>query len=219
MRFVTELLLVFTLMMLVNSCSSQTEKPQAASAEITSNAYFQKINELRQETQQDFLNKETSPLTEEDRKNFLGLNYYQPDSAYRVQARFTKNENPEPFKMQTTTAREPNYIVFGWLNFELQGDSFRLEVYKSIDKPLKPEYADLLFIPFYDLTNNTETYGGGRYLELHAPKNTNETWELDFNLAYNPYCAYNYKYSCPIPPIVNTLDVAIMAGEKRFHLD
>ncbi|MFT3743971.1 MAG: DUF1684 domain-containing protein [Pyrinomonadaceae bacterium] len=119
--------------------------------------------------------------------------------------------------MPTSSGRTKKFVKFGILKFKFSGKPYSLSVYQ-IDKESRakfPEYADLLFVPFRDLTNRTETYGGGRYIDIKMP--TGDTTILDFNLAYNPNCAYGSdKYNCPIPPRENTLNVALTAGEKRY---
>lgn len=163
----------------------------------------------------EFANREESPLTEKDFENFKTLQFFPVDLKYRIMAKFIPIENALPFEMTTTTDRKPMYRAYGNLIFEVDGIACRLTVYQNLDLMKKEEYKNYLFIPFTDLTNSTETYGGGRYLDLELP--LNEDVLLDFNKAYNPYCAYNYKYSCPIPPMENDLNVFIKAGVKRFH--
>jgi TonB family protein len=113
--------------------------------------------------------------------------------------------------MKTTTARMSTERVYGYLNFTLTGKSFRVPVYQSKEMMLNPEYADYLFFPFTDDTNGSETYAGGRYLDLRVPKE-GDSLIVDFNLAYNPYCAYHSQYSCPIVPAENALDINVPAG-------
>ena len=167
----------------------------------------------------DFSDKEKTPLTETDLKVFIkekkGLDFYPIDLKYRVMATFERNQYPIPFEMQTTTDRKPRYQKYGVLHFEMDGVKCQLTVYQNLDLMKKPEYKNYLFIPFTDKTNGVESYGGGRYLDLEGPLTSRVV--LDFNKAYNPSCAYNAKYSCPIPPKENTLKVEIKAGVKKFH--
>jgi len=166
----------------------------------------------------EFRDKEESPLKEEDLAAFKGLNYFPVDDAFRVRARFTRTPEEKYFQMPTSSGITKKFVKFGVLRFDLQGTERTLSVYQ-IDKEVLdkfPEYSDLLFIPFRDSTNKSETYGGGRYMDIRQPKGG--TVIVDFNVAYNPNCAYGTdKYNCPIPPRENTLDVAIKAGEKRFE--
>lgn len=154
-----------------------------------------------------------SPLLPEDREHFTELERFAPDALFRVMASF-KPRTGKPFGMKTTTDRVPQYQAVGELRFTVAGKKERLTVFRNIDLSKKPEYEDYLFIPFTDLTNGESTYGGGRYIDLRGPLGA--TVELDFNRAYNPYCAYGGRYSCPIPPMENHLEVRIEAGVKAF---
>lgn len=172
---------------------------------------------FREGRDKEFRDKEESPLKDEDFARFAGLNYYPVDKSFRVTATLTRTPSEKWFQMPTSTGRSKKFIKFGILEFKINGKSFTLSVYR-IDPAISakfPEYADLLFIPFKDLTSKTETYGGGRYIDIRAPKGNSAI--VDFNLAYNPNCAYGgEKWNCPIPPSENLLNVAITAGEKRF---
>ncbi|OYU79113.1 MAG: hypothetical protein CFE23_15520 [Flavobacterium sp. BFFFF1] len=163
----------------------------------------------------EYADKKQSPLTEQDRKKFNGLHYYPVDGKYFVLATLTRTQNEIPFAMPTTTSRKPMYVKYGELTFTLDGKACRLNVYQSIDLAKSVKYKNYLFLPFLDLTSGEESYGGGRYIDLAIPEG--DIIAIDFNRAYNPYCAYNNKYSCPITPRENTLDVAIEAGVKKFH--
>jgi len=165
----------------------------------------------------EFRDKEESPLKEEDFTTFKGLNYYLNDNDFRVTASFARTPSEKWFQMPTSSGKMKKFVKFGILKFKLHDKPLTLSVYQMDPEVAAkfPEYADLLFIPFKDLTNRTETYGGGRYIDIKTP--TGKSVILDFNLAYNPNCAYGgEKWNCPIPPSENSLKVAIAAGEKRF---
>jgi uncharacterized protein len=172
------------------------------------------IEAHRKKQYKEFKDKNKSPLDQADRKKFKGLNYYPIDLAYRVNARFVKNENPVLFKMKTTTSRLPDYVKYGEVHFTLNDQTLKLNVYQSPDLLKMPGYEDYLFIPFTDPTNGDETYEVGRYLELRIPSDDEVT--IDFNQSYNPYCSYSNRFSCPIPPPENDLPIAIKAGEKKY---
>ncbi len=155
-----------------------------------------------------------SPLPKEERHGFNGLERFPSDPRYRVIARFEPEEGPI-FGMKTSTEREPKYRSVGKLVFKLEGAEHRLTVYKNIDLARLPDYVNFLFVPFTDLTNGEETYGGGRYIDLLGP--LSQEVEFDLNRAYNPYCAYGGSYSCPIPPPENHLEIAVRAGVKKYH--
>ena len=150
-------------------------------------------------------------LTAEEIEKFRGLDYYDFDSKFQIKAVFKKQKGPK-FEMATSTERKPIYRKYGIITFNLDGKKLTLEVYQNIKLIKSKEYKNYLFVPFRDKTSGNESYGGGRYLDLKKQKGN--MWLIDFNLSYNPYCAYSYRYSCPIPPKANTLDVSIKAGEK-----
>jgi uncharacterized protein len=161
-----------------------------------------------------FRDSATSPLLPSDRLAFQHLERFGPDPSYRVTARFKAREGPE-FGMPTTTDRRPVYRSVGTLTFRLNGRRQRLHVYRNRDLTQRPEYANHLFVPFTDASNGVSTYGGGRYIDLEGPLAAEV--ELDLNRAYNPYCAYGGRYSCPIPPPENHLELVVEAGEKAFE--
>lgn len=168
------------------------------------------ILKFQENLNKEFADKEKSPLTEEDFKTFKTLNFLPVDNSYRVVAKLTFFKNNKPFKMKTTTDRLPEYKIYASASFEINGKTHVLHIYQSEKLLLTADYEDYLFLPFTDKTNGESTYGGGRYIDLNIPKG--DTILIDFNQAYNPYCAYNNKYSCPIPPSANHLDIEIPVG-------
>lgn len=163
-----------------------------------------------------YSNKDESPLTEEDLKEFKSLDFFKIDKRYKIEANFKLTPNEPVFEMKTSTERLPLYKKFGIATFQLNGKEFKLSVYQNQSLLTSLEYRDYLFLPFNDLTNNKTSYGGGRYIDLEIPTKESKTIIIDFNKAYNPYCAYNHKYSCPIPPAENFLNTEINAGVKIF---
>lgn len=161
-----------------------------------------------------FRDPEISPLPDRFRMRFNGLEFFEPDTNYRVWARLDRTPDALPFQMQTSTDEQAAERVYGILSFTLGGRPYELEVYQSPELVLEAGYEDYLFLPFSDLTNGKGTYEGGRYIDLRIPEG--DSILLDFNKAYNPYCAYNPKYSCPLVPEVNRLEVEIPAGVKAF---
>lgn len=162
----------------------------------------------------EFANPEESPLTSEDIKKFKALEFFEIDTAFVIEAEFVRTPYESPFAMPTTTKRMPIYVKYGEAYFTLKGKSFKLNIYQNQDLITKPGYVNYLFIPFTDATNGETTYGGGRYMDLRIP--TGNTVTINFNKAYNPYCAYNGKYSCPIPPSENDISIAIPVGVKDY---
>jgi uncharacterized protein (DUF1684 family) len=161
-----------------------------------------------------FSKEETTILTPEDFKVFKALEFYPIALKYNVSARFKRTPNEQPFLMPTTTDRKPEYVKYGEAHFELDGEKLKLSLYQSVPPMTEPEYVDYLFLPFTDLTSGDGSYGGGRFLDARIPEG--DIIVLNFNKAYNPYCAYNSRYSCPIPPRENDMLVRIEAGVKDF---
>ncbi len=137
------------------------------------------------------------------------LSYYAPDPTYRIEADYIPIGNRQPLSLATSDGKEENYEKYGYATFQLQGKSNKLLLLRSLESS-----SDYLFIPFADQTSGSETYGGGRYLNVTLTEQ--EHILLDFNKAYNPYCAYNENYSCPLPPKENRLNITIKAGEKNY---
>ena len=163
----------------------------------------------------EYADPKESPLKENDLKVFKSLDFYPSNLNFCAEAKFVRTPNEKPFLMPTTGKRTPSYVKFGEVYFSINGKQCKLNIYQNIELAKTEKYKEHLFLPFTDLTSGMESYGGGRYIDLEIPKG--ETMTIDFNKAYNPYCAYNEKYSCPIPPKENDLDVEIVAGVKKFH--
>ncbi|MBC3541828.1 DUF1684 domain-containing protein [Rufibacter sediminis] len=190
--------------------------PFLAQAQKTSSgAYLQEIARHRAHEDSVFKFDEHSPLKAEAKATFKGLEYFPVNEAYRVKAKFVRNTQESVFIMPTTGTRNPEYVKYGELHFNLQGQPLQLSVYQNQELKKQPKYMTYLFIPFTDATTGQETYATGRYLDFSIPMNTDSVW-LDFNKAYNPYCAYGDGYSCPIPPKENKLPVRVEAGVKNY---
>ncbi|VAW25980.1 FIG01018917: hypothetical protein [hydrothermal vent metagenome] len=179
-------------------------------------SYEDEIKLFQYKLNTEFADAEKSPLTEEDLKTFKTLDFFKTDKNYKVEAEFELTPNTPVFEMQTNTDRLPLYRKYGVAHFTLNGEKFKLNIYQSQDLIVNPEFEDYLFLPFNDTTNGNSTYGGGRYIDLKFPPKESKTIVIDFNKAYNPYCAYNSKYSCPIPPSENTLSIDIPVGVKAY---
>ncbi|MFZ9031700.1 MAG: DUF1684 domain-containing protein [Robiginitalea sp.] len=172
------------------------------------------IQTFRNSLNESFRDPETSPLPDRYRKNFEGLDFFEPDTNYRIWARLERTPEALPFDMPTSTNDSALERVFGKLTFKFEGTTYVLEVYQSPELLSKPDYEDYLFLPFTDDTNGVETYDGGRYIDLRIPEG--DSILIDFNKAYNPYCAYNPSYSCPLVPPANHLPLSIPAGVMAF---
>jgi hypothetical protein len=160
-----------------------------------------------------FQTKGKSPLKEVERKYFKDLPFFDIDLSFRVEATLTKTPSTSFFQMKTTTDRLSDERVYAVLSFVLKGKEYHLNVYQGKQLMMQKGYEDYLFLPFLDDTNSETTYGGGRYLDLRIP-NGNKII-VDFNKAYNPYCYYNSRYSCPIVPSENYVPLKITAGVKK----
>ena len=161
----------------------------------------------------EFKSDPKSPLSKNELKH---LRFYPPDSSWKVNARFERLVDTVGFMMQTHSGVEKKYFFFGRLAFMHEGIQRILFVYMGEKLMHTPGFEDYLFVPFTDATNYTETFGGGRYIDLRTGDIRNGEITLDFNKAYNPYCAYKGGYNCPIPPAENKMPFPIRAGEKLF---
>jgi len=180
-------------------------------------AYVDSINRHRDTYRADFLKPGNGPLKNE--ADLAALRFFAPDFTYRVIATVQRTTNAEPFDMPTYSGKTSPYVSYAVLSFMLNGQSCQLTVFRSLRLATNPQYRDYLFLPFKDATSGGETYGGGRYLDLRLGNIRDGKLLLDFNKAYNPYCAYSDGYSCPIPPAGNRLTVAINAGEMTYGRD
>lgn len=155
-------------------------------------------------------NAETTPLDKDEKQVFKGITFFDIDEKYIVEAKLEVLENEKPFLMPSTGKTQQRYKKYGILHFEIDGKKLQLVVYQNIALSKRKGFEKNLFLPFYDLTSGETTYGGGRYLDVEIPDSNKMI--IDFNKAYNPYCAYSIRYSCPITPEENFLDIEIKAG-------
>lgn len=163
----------------------------------------------------EYADPKESPLKAEDLKEFKALHFYPINLKMCVEAKFIRTPEEKPFAMPTSGTRTPLYVKYGEAHFSIDKKEFKLNIYQNIELAKMKKYKNHLFLPFTDLTSGVQSYGGGRYIDLEIPKG--KTIRIDFNKAYNPYCAYNEKYSCPIPPKENDLQIEILAGVMKFH--
>jgi uncharacterized protein len=163
------------------------------------------LDDLRQEKDDFFKTHPQSPLTPEQQQDFAGLSYFPENPALDLEVEVTPITPPETIEMQTSTGDVQRYHRHGLFTFEVDGQLAELTIYAG-------EHG--YFLPFVDALANQETYGAGRYLEPEPLGG--HRFHVDFNLAYNPYCAYNPNWSCPLTPFENRLKISIRAGEKVF---
>ncbi len=170
----------------------------------------------RKEKDYYFRTEPESPIPPELRTRLPGLSYFPPDLKYRLRVRLTRLPNPEPVTLATSKGIPRPMVRRGYFEFEMDGVGQRLYAYQAVSPPGHRHEDVSLFVPFRDATSGEESYGAARYLDLE--ESPSGEYVLDFNLAYNPYCAYSDDYVCPFPPQENWLTVPIRAGEKRLPL-
>ncbi|MCJ7934839.1 MAG: DUF1684 domain-containing protein [Chryseobacterium sp.] len=177
------------------------------------------VKKFQEELNAEYLNPKETPLRGDHLKNFKGHPFFPFDIKYRVTAKFVKSKKTKPFELPTSAGKTKTYQEYGKATFTLDGKPYTVTLYQSLDLIKKAQYKEYLFLPFRDATNEKETYGGGKYMDLKIPKGN--TIVLDFNRSYQPFCAYNaYDYNCPIVPEENKLPVEIRAGvmyEDIYH--
>ncbi|MDQ3015286.1 MAG: DUF1684 domain-containing protein [Bacteroidota bacterium] len=180
---------------------------------LSCSSFNKQIAEHRVKYKDDFLHDERSPLKAKD---LINLDFYPPDKDARVKANFHLTPKAEPFDLPTYSGITKSYRKYGTATFLWNGDSTSLALYQNVTLMTNPVYKDYLFLPFKDETNGVETYGGGRYLDFSKEETSDGHLTIDFNKAYNPWCAYSSGYNCPIPPKDNQLSFIIRAGERQY---
>lgn len=175
-------------------------------------AYIEEIRKEREEKDHFMRTSKESPFAGKT-ESFKGLKYYDADIRYKITADLTPIQNKKVVLLSTSDGKEERYVEYAYAEFDLNGYHNKLLILEMIDiGPVRGK----LFLPFGDETSAGETYGAGRYLDVEKVQGSNSI-TLDFNKAYNPYCAYAEEFSCPFPPAENLLKVAIRAGEKVYH--
>jgi uncharacterized protein len=164
------------------------------------------LEQFRQDKDEFYAQDHQSPLTPVQQRTFKGLSYFPENKALLIRAKIDRDVEPGVVRMETTRGKEQLYRRYGKVRFEVDGRPAEVTLYAS-------DGSHNLFLPFRDSTSGGETYGAGRYLDLEAH---HDEVVIDFNYAYNPYCAYSADWNCPLPPAENWLKVPIRAGEKTF---
>jgi hypothetical protein len=176
------------------------------------------VKYFRTERDKEMRNKQETALRNKDLANFKGLKYFNINKNFRFEAMLTKTSDEKFFNNPTSNGKTKKLIKYGTLTFQFGDKTYSLNAYQgewAYDEK-NPQDRDFLFIPFKDLTNGKESYAGGRYIDIKIPPKGDKVI-LDFNLAYNPSCAYgSERFSCPIPPKENRLPIAVKAGEKVY---
>ena len=165
---------------------------------------------FRAEKDEFFRTSHESPLSHEGGGGFAGLKYFDPAPEFRIEAKLERYPTPEGVMVATSKGSRQLFNRVGYFDLTIEGNTVRVHAYQSAecDDPS-------LFVPFRDLTSGKESYGSARYLDMRVEHD--DEYAVDFNYAYNPYCAYSEDYVCPLPPQENWLKVAVRAGEKKYH--
>lgn len=195
------------LALLLASCSSNFRHVEFDSRE--KKIYVDDLMGMREQKDVFFKTSTESPLTSKQKASFKHLDYYPVNFVLIFQVKLLREFKRHLIGIQATGGETRPAIDYGEFHFEVDGKRVTLHVYKML-----PDSSGDLFVPFTDLTCGKTSYSGGRYIDLR--ENKSDVYSLDFNYAYNPYCAYNHSYSCPIVPKENHLDVPVKAGEMKF---
>jgi uncharacterized protein (DUF1684 family) len=179
----------------------------------TSEEWATQLRENRAEKDRFFAEHRQSPIPPEERDDFDGLDYFEPDATYRVEATVAVYDDPERVDVETSDGRTVPYDRVAAFTFDIDGETHELQGYRQPN-----DDSDTVFVPFRDKTTGQQTYEDGRYMELEPERELGEGEEVtvDFNLAYSPFCAFSETFSCPLPPEENWLDTTIEAGEKTY---
>jgi uncharacterized protein len=180
---------------------NEEAKPAVPSVD---NVYLTTIQNLRKEKNDYLKTDKDSPI--ENKADFKGLTYFEVNPDFKVLAKLETLVSDQKIKIDMTGGETEEFEAFANATFELAGQKCALKIFKS--------EGNMLFLPFKDLTSNKETYGAGRYLDLDMTTIKDRQIEIDFNRCYQPYCAYNHTFTCPVPPAENFINVAVKAGER-----
>lgn len=198
--------------LLLGGCGKKQDVKNAVAGLEHQSLYSLELTKDRKQKDLYLLTNERSPLKEEDKDRFEGLDYFAPDTAFAFPVTLRRYPAPKEIVMATSKDKPREMWCIGYFPFQYEGAEHRLQVYM----PKDTSDGAYWFIPFADASTGKETYEGGRFIDIEDI--SSDSTFLDFNYAYNPYCAYNPRYDCPIPPAENRLSVAIRAGEKKYPL-
>lgn len=176
-------------------------------------SYIEAIKKDRVDKDLYMKNDPYSPFNGEKSVPFEPLKYFDVDPDFVFKSKLTENESKDTIIIYGTKGEERKAVKYGRLAFSKDGNNYKVNLYKGFAKSGEEYFS----IWFTDKTTNGETYGVGRYLDFELSQNPDHIYTLDFNLAYNPYCAYNARYSCAVPTKEDYLDLSIEAGEKKFR--
>lgn len=206
MRSFTNILFYLCIMLTVVSSCNSTKT-------MSNTGYETNITAHRQKTEKGLTEGPRAPITKDDLKN---IRYFDLNQDYKVVADVKLSDGEKPFELPTYSGITKTYIKYATATFKLNDNEVSLNLYRNLEVIRMPQYKNYLFLPFKDMTNGKETYGGGRYMNLSTEDIADGKIELDFNKTYNPWCAYSDGYNCPIPPFENHMKISIHAGEKNY---
>ncbi len=175
--------------------------------------YIDAVEQHRDEINEYMKENPNSPFNAKTKVEFHTLNYFDVDPAFKFQSKLLEYTNKDTIKIYGTKGEERSAVKFGYVEINYKNNSYKINVYEGVSRSGEKYYS----IWFTDKTTNDETYGVGRYLNFEKSDNPDEIYTIDFNYAYNPYCAYSKEYSCAIPTKEDHINLAITAGEKKFH--
>ena len=198
--------------MAVSGCGKAKPDSSGVKDGSETDMYTLEVTKDRKQKDLSLLKSPNTPILDSHKEVFLGLDYYPPDKAWAFQSILQRLDAPEEVTIETSKDRPRTMLYIGDFPFRVNGSTYRLRAYA----PKDTAGGNYWFIPFMDATNGKETYSGGRFIDIEDT--SSDTTFIDFNYAYNPYCAYNHGYDCPIPPEENRLNIEILAGEKNYPL-
>ncbi len=172
--------------------------------------WTRRVQDFRKSKDEFFTTSHESPLAHSKGGSFKGLRYFSSDRKYEFHAKLQKYDNPEKVTLTTSNGTSQLFYRVGYFELEIDGKIASIHAYKSAARE-----SNDLFIPFRDGTSGRESYGAARYLDIE--ESSDQNYVIDFNYAYNPYCAYSSDYICPLPPRENWLEVRILAGEMSYQ--
>lgn len=207
-----KLLCFIIFIFLFSYCTNSKKDKIYTQAEVDSLIFA--FDDYIQNKDNDFKTAQWSPLTDHDKLSFEGLHYYPYDISFRFEGPIIPYTVQDSLTIMGSKAGDLRpAIKYGFFEFEKDQQDYRLDIIKIL--PREPRGQSHLFLGFWDETSDNETYGGGRYVELE--QGTDNRYIVDFNFAYNPYCAYSERYSCAIPPLNNRLTFKLTCGEKKYR--
>jgi len=193
----------------------KTNNNEQSNLEPLDENYINKINDERNLKDSIMQFNPYSPFNKDPEAEFTKLNYYEPNNEFIFKSKLYEYEPKDTVDVYGTRGELRRVIKFGYIILDYKNDEYKITVYKGFDRRGAPYHS----IWFTDKTTGKETYGVGRYLDFEKEDDPDHIYTIDFNRAYNPYCAYSPIYTCPIPREEDYIDFEIKAGEKKFHSD